>query len=127
MSESKSTLKEPTVKLLKVFPRYYMDKKLETNLEEGHLTLSLPDINMEVRNIKYHIREDKHVRIIMPYVVYTKSKEDDKKQLKVSVPSFHMTDPSVWKMVIEKMKELLLKNYEDRDRERKTEEVSNDA
>jgi predicted solute-binding protein len=82
---------------------------------------------MEVRNIKYHIREDKHVRIIMPYVVYTKSKEDDKKQLKVSVPSFHMTDPSVWKMVIEKMKELLLKNYEYRERQRKTEEVSNDA
>ncbi len=99
----KATGQPTAVELLEMFPAEKPQHK--ESLEEGTLKFKLPDLCLELRNIMYRIRPDKHVVITIPF------RKQGKKKV---VNSFLFTDQAVWQGILEELRKQVLEDYEGR-------------
>ena len=103
----KATGQPTTVEFLEMFPTEKPQHK--ESLEEGTLKLRLPDLSIELRNVMYRIRPDKHLVITIPF-----RKQGKKKGKFKIVNRFIFTDQSVWQGILEELRKQVLENYEER-------------
>jgi hypothetical protein len=104
--------KADKVKLLQTTPSN--SKRHKNSLEEGHIKISLPDIGVEVRGVRYLIRPDRRVVIIFPSKAYPRVREKGKKPTKVSVPSVGFTNNDLWRSCVESLRKQVLEKYDQR-------------
>lgn len=95
-----------TVELLEMFPDEKSQHK--ESLEERTLKVKLPELCVELRNVMYRIRPDKHVVITIPF-----RKQGKKKGKYKIVNSFLFTDQtvSVWQGILEELRKQVLEDY----------------
>ena len=79
------------------------------SLEEGTLKFKLPELCLELRNIMYRVRPDRHVVITIPF-----RKQANKKGKHKIINSFLFTDQSVWEGILEELRKQVLEDYGER-------------
>jgi hypothetical protein len=104
----KATGKATAVELLEMFPA----EKWQHNdsLEEGTLKFRLPELCVELRNIIYSIRPDKHVAITIPFRKQVKRKTSLDKH-------FIFTDQAVWQGILDGLVKQVVEDYTQRQAE----------
>lgn len=113
----KSTGQYTSLKVLELFPSEKKSQK--SSLEEGTLKVLFSDLGIELRNIIYKIRPEKHVTILLPYKTYpqegqSKKSKKEKRPKLIAVDILSFTDQSVWENVKAEIQRQVLEMFEAR-------------
>jgi len=102
------------VEVVEIYP--YPNKGIY--LERGSVHLFIKDLGLDIKNVPYHIKEEKtekrhiyHVHVSQPYCVHKQPKEDGSIKA-VSVPTITFRDKHTWKEIKKVIQQEVLNQFD---------------